>query len=613
MANNLLLRLRGRTTALVGLLLGMGLCLGMLAPAIPAAAVTTPTITSFTPTSGTVGTSVAITGTNLNLATGVKFNGVPANFLVVSSTLIGAVVPPMATSGPIVVTYGTGSLFVGSAQSFTVIPAIALSPTTGPPGSTVTVSGTGFGRDKVNISFDGTVLAQNINVSGSFAKSIIIPAATGGTHSIVAQGIVADSAQASFTVTPAITVSPATGPPTSKLAVSGSGFGGSEGVDIYFDTTDLVLPGTDANGSFGPISITVPASAAPGTHWITAEGRHSGLLTQAPFAVNTNWGQFRYSSKHRGSNPYENVLNRDNVSAIDQDWSFTTGGQVQSSPAISNEMAYVGSFDGTVYALDASTGAQQWSFPTGGLIRSSPAVAKGVVYVGSDDSNLYALNASSGAELWSFPTGGEFDSSPAVANGVVYVGSLGGNVYALNASTGAQLWSFATGGFVRSSPAVVNGVVYVGSDDGKVYALNASTGAQLWNFTTGNGVVSSPAVVNGVVYVGSEDGNVYALNSSTGALLWSHATGAGIESSPAVANGVVYIGSTDRSLYAFKASTGAVLWSVITGSGIQSSPAVANGVVYIGSNDGNVYAFNTATGDQLWSYATGDSVVSSPL
>ena len=37
-----------------------------------------PTITSFTPTSGTVGSSVVLTGTNFTGATAVKFNGTTA-------------------------------------------------------------------------------------------------------------------------------------------------------------------------------------------------------------------------------------------------------------------------------------------------------------------------------------------------------------------------------------------------------------------------------------------------------------------------------------------------------------------------------------------------------
>jgi outer membrane protein assembly factor BamB len=45
-----------------------------------------------------------------------------------------------------------------------------------------------------------------------------------------------------------------------------------------------------------------------------------------------------------------------------------------------------------------------------------------VAYVGSLDNNVYALNARTGALLWSYGTGYAVYSSPAVMNGVVYVG-----------------------------------------------------------------------------------------------------------------------------------------------------------------------------------------------
>ena len=50
-----------------------------------------------------------------------------------------------------------------------------------------------------------------------------------------------------------------------------------------------------------------------------------------------------------------------------------------------------------MYALNATTGAVLWTATTGGAVDSSPAVANGVVYVGSDDDKVYALNATTGA------------------------------------------------------------------------------------------------------------------------------------------------------------------------------------------------------------------------
>ena len=62
-----------------------------------------PTITSFSPSSGPVGTSVTITGTNFTGTTVVKFNGVKATFTVNSDTTITATVPAGATTGKIIV------------------------------------------------------------------------------------------------------------------------------------------------------------------------------------------------------------------------------------------------------------------------------------------------------------------------------------------------------------------------------------------------------------------------------------------------------------------------------------------------------------------------------
>jgi IPT/TIG domain len=81
-----------------------------------------PTITSFSPTSGPVGTSVTITGTNFTGATSVTFNNVSATaFTVNSATKITATVPTGATTGLIRVTTPGGT--ATSTTNFTVTTA----------------------------------------------------------------------------------------------------------------------------------------------------------------------------------------------------------------------------------------------------------------------------------------------------------------------------------------------------------------------------------------------------------------------------------------------------------------------------------------------------------
>ncbi len=324
---------------------------------------------------------------------------------------------------------------------------------------------------------------------------------------------------------------------------------------------------------------------------------------------------FRGDPQHTGV--YDNGgINPDGILI----WKFTTGGGVDSSPAVSNGVVYTGSNDKNIYAFNAATGVKTWNFTTEGQIFSSPAVVNGIVYIGSGAGNIqtqvyngtvYALDAATGAKIWDFDALGEFKSSPAVMDGIVYIGSVDDNVYALNATAGTEIWHFDVGE-MTSSPAVANGVVYIGSQDGNLYALNATTGDEIWHYATGSWITSSPTVANGVVYVGSHDHNVYALNAATGAEIWRYVTGSRVESSPAIANGVVYIGSNDHNVYALNATTGAEIWHYTTGYYVGSSPAVANSVVYVGSFDNKVYALDAVTGTEIWHYTTGGLVMSSP-
>jgi hypothetical protein len=77
-----------------------------------------PTIISFTPPSGAVGTSVILTGTSFTQTTSVKFGTKAATFTVNSDTQITTTVPTGAVTGKISVTTPGGT--ANSATSFTV-------------------------------------------------------------------------------------------------------------------------------------------------------------------------------------------------------------------------------------------------------------------------------------------------------------------------------------------------------------------------------------------------------------------------------------------------------------------------------------------------------------
>ena len=229
-----------------------------------------------------------------------------------------------------------------------------------------------------------------------------------------------------------------------------------------------------------------------------------------PAAAQYDTMQYRYNAQHSGD--YSPVAGP--VPSNGQlKWSYTITGYVTSSPAVANGVAYVGSTDGNVYALNATTGANLWSYTTGGNVESSPAVANGVVYVGSNDNNLYALNATTGAKVWNYTTGGSVYSSPAVANGVVYVGSQDHNLYALgttpttltataSATSVAVNQKFTVSGTLKTTNAPVTPVT------GQPVYLEASYNAVTWFRISANKNTSSTGAYLFTGYI-SQSGTYY--------------------------------------------------------------------------------------------------------
>jgi RHS repeat-associated protein len=304
-------------------------------------------------------------------------------------------------------------------------------------------------------------------------------------------------------------------------------------------------------------------------------------------------------------------------------WRYPTDSINRASPVVSNGNVYQVSENGTVYAVNASSGAPVWHTQPGGHVNWSLTVSGGVVYVGSSDGNLYALRASDGGTLRVYPMGSVF--YPAVVlSGMIYVGtvtygSTPGYLYALDAATGALVWRDDLE--MANTPTVDNGVIYFGSfscafNVGCAYAVRTSDGAVLWSAALpGCGMLpgSTPAVVDGVAYLSCNFGALYALNASTGTIVWTYQSGNFEYDSPIVANGVVYIASCDDgSLNALQASDGSVLWRNLTvGCVGDQTPTLANGVVYVGSVDHSIYALSATDGTSLWSYATRGQVSSS--
>lgn len=132
-----------------------------------------PTISSFTPTSGAIGSPVVITGTDFTGATAVSFNGINAtSFTVNSATQNTARVPAGATTGTIAVTTpsGTGtsssSINIGGEVLLEYPFNNSLAPSIGTGSATIT-------NPAAATLGSSSVCTDNLNNTGSFRTAAI--------------------------------------------------------------------------------------------------------------------------------------------------------------------------------------------------------------------------------------------------------------------------------------------------------------------------------------------------------------------------------------------------------------------------------------------------------
>ncbi len=94
------------------------------------------------------------------------------------------------------------------------------------------------------------------------------------------------------------------------------------------------------------------------------------------------------------------------------DWQTATpaGSAAMGPQSVANGVVFTGStapFGPNMYALSAATGGILWRFSSGGSVNSGPAIVNGTVYWGSGYSQLSSLGYSGNDELYAFTIGGQ--------------------------------------------------------------------------------------------------------------------------------------------------------------------------------------------------------------
>ncbi len=231
-------------------------------------------------------------------------------------------------------------------------------------------------------------------------------------------------------------------------------------------------------------------------------------------------------------------IDRERVKALKLKWAFGFPGAAATygQPTSSAGMVFVGSEDGTVYALDAATGCSWWTFRASATVKTAISIGNGghTAFFGDTNGYVYAISASDGSLVWRVHpethSAARITGSPLLVGTTLYVpissGEEGaaadphypcctfrGAVVALDTASGKQIWkTYAIDETPKPTRQGPQGVQYWGP-----------SGAAIWSSPTADLKRRIIYVATGNNYSAPETNAsdaVIAMDMKTGKKLW---------------------------------------------------------------------------------------------
>ncbi len=249
-----------------------------------------PTIDSIEPTSGQIGTSITIMGTNFNTvatANTVTFNGIAAVVTFSTSTIINTSIPEGATTGAVSVKVA-GKTVEGPFFTVTLDPTAptiaSVDPNRGTAGTEVTITGTNFSEIPLEnlVNFNGTAAKLTASTATTITTTVPDGASTGPITVVVDDK---EGEGPEFTVLPLPTITsidPASGTVGTSVTITGTGFSeiASDNV-IEFNGMEAIVSAATTTS----ITFIVPEGVGIGAENITISLNGGNLVEGPEFTV----------------------------------------------------------------------------------------------------------------------------------------------------------------------------------------------------------------------------------------------------------------------------------------------------------------------------------------
>ena len=241
-------------------------------------------------------------------------------------------------------------------------------------------------------------------------------------------------------------------------------------------------------------------------------------------------------------NPPVALINIDAEVELRRQWSVNIGnGQGgnynEITPVIDGDMIFAASENGTVAAIDASSGDVRWRKRLDSVITGGVGAGEDLVMVGTEDAEIVVMSQATGEIIWAQAVSSEVLSPPQTNGDVVVAQTVDGKLVALDNVDGHQRWIYETtlpALTLRgtSTPVITpSGEVIAGFSNGTLLAVSAEDGVLHWEervaVPEGQYDIDRVIDVDGDllldgsrVLASSYQGNLMAFDVASGRIVW---------------------------------------------------------------------------------------------
>ena len=281
------------------------------------------------------------------------------------------------------------------------------------------------------------------------------------------------------------------------------------------------------------------------------------------------------------------------------------------TPSIDGDVIYAASEDGSVVAIDISSGNTLWEIQVEEVITGGVGSGEGLVMIATESAELIALGQADGAVKWQQAVSSEVLSAPQTNGDIVVAQTVDDKLIALNVDDGEQRWVYeATLPTLTlrgsSKPAITADAVIAGFSNGTLVAVSPEDGVYLWEerVAVPDGEYDIDRVIDvdgdllldsGRVFAASYQGNLMAMELKTGRIVW--AMEASSYHGMAQGFGNIYYCDDKSQVFAIKDNSENIVWdnSDLLNRQITAPTAVGN-YVAVADYEGFVHLISQIDG-----------------